>query len=70
MKDKTLELLAASRTRRRRYPKRVLLYGETKEGKRLQGQLTKARRAIADKLRGIRQTDGHRLARVWARAAN
>lgn len=71
MKEKTRQLLDIARARRMKHPRRITLTSLllTKEGKRLQRQLTKARKAIAECLRGIRQTDGHHLARVWARAA-
>ena len=47
LKDKTRALLRASKTRGQ---KRVHLCADTKEGKKLQRQLTKARKRIADKL--------------------
>ncbi len=68
IKPKTIELLTTTKVRRRKHPKRVLLCESTKEGKRLQRQYSKARRAIANKLRNIRRTNSHYLARVWARA--
>lgn len=70
MKEKTRLLLIAARDRRKQHPRRLALshLADTKEGKRLQRQFTKARKAIANHLREIRRTDGARLARVWARA--
>jgi len=65
MKEKTRQLLDTARTRRLALDSLMM----TKEGKRLQRQLTKARKAIAERLREIRREDGHHLARVWARAA-
>lgn len=69
MKDKTRKLLDAAKVRRKEHPRHIISILEgTKEGKRLQRQLTKARKATAAHLRKIRQDDGHHLARVWARA--
>jgi len=70
VKEKTRQLLTAAYARRKQHPRRIVLthLAETKEGKRLQRQFTKARKAIAEHLRGIRRNDGHPLARVWARA--
>jgi len=70
MKANTRQLLTTAKARRKQYPRRIALthLAETKEGKRLQRQLTKARKAIAENLCGIRCRDGHQLARIWARA--
>ena len=70
MKDKTRQLLTASKARSKQHPRRIALshLAETKEGKRLQRQFTKARKAIATHLREIRGNDGPTLTRVWARA--
>jgi hypothetical protein len=70
MKEKTRLLLTASKARGKQHPRRLALshLAYTKEGKRLQRQFTKARKAIAEHIRTIRQGDGHHLARVWARA--
>jgi hypothetical protein len=67
LKEKTRQLLAASKTRGQRRIALIHL-ANTKDGKKLQRQYTKARKAIANHLREIRQTDGYFLARVWARA--
>ncbi len=70
MKEKTRLLLDTATARRRQHPRRLALdsLAHTKDGKRLQRQFTKARKAIAAHLREIRANDGHHLARVWARA--
>ena len=76
MKEKTSLLLEAAAQRRkiqeqggkglvRRLALDSLL--DTKDGKKLQRKLKKARKAVADKLREIRRTEGHQLARVFAR---
>lgn len=71
MKDKTRQLLDdAAKARRKQHPRRITLthLAETKAGKKLQRQYTKARKALAARTREIRQTEGHFLARVWTRA--
>lgn len=70
MKEKTTLLLTAAKARVKQHPRRLALesLAGTKEGKKLQRQFTKARKAIAAHLREIRQNEGHHLARVWARA--
>ena len=59
-------LLTASKTRGQR---RLALSGDTKEGRRVQRQLTKARRRFADTLRAIRQDNGYDMARMYAQGA-
>ena len=68
MQPKTIALLTSAKARRLRHPK-TCHFGESKEGKRYQLQLTRQRKALAEKLRQIRQTEGHKLARVYARAS-
>jgi hypothetical protein len=70
VKEKTRQLLDASKARRQKHQRRLALthLAETKEGKRLQRQLTKARKTIAKQLQAIRASNGPALARVWARA--
>lgn len=72
MKEKTRQLLTAAYARRKQHPRRIALTSllTTKEGKRLQRQYVKARKAIAENLQELRRHDGHRLARVWARISN
>jgi hypothetical protein len=65
LKSKTHALLVASKTRGQR---RLALSGDTKEGRRIQRQLTKARKRFADTLRAIRQDNGYDMARIFARA--
>jgi len=69
MNDKTRRLLDAAKARRKNHLRQVpcILEG-TKEGEREQRRLIKKRKTIAAHLREIRQSDGHHLARVWARA--
>lgn len=69
MKEKTRQLLDAAKARRKKLPKGFALFLiQTKEVKREQRKMAKARKAIAARLREIRRNDGHHLARVWARA--